>query len=228
MIPVYITVRDLLDCPRNLAAQVTELRDGLPILLDNASTYPPTVEWLNDCTHEVRRGTNHGNNVAWNGGHVLSAETHKATYGDSCFVVTDGDIDLTGLPVDLLHDMAAALEDSGAYKSAVSLGITDIPNHNPFKDQIFQHESKFWKWRTGIDVPLYIAESDTHFCMYRAGDSWTGYDSVRLGYPYVARHVPWYWNPDALPPDAEWYVKHMDPAFSTWGNKIRHRKGWAE
>lgn len=228
-IPVYITVRDLLDCPRRLADQAASLRDGLPILCDNASTYPPTVDWLVNTDLEVSTGENTGNNVAWNRGLILDESEHVERYGSRYFVVTDGDIDLEGLPSDLLHVMAEALEFYGGYKVALSLRHDDLPKVNPHRDQIYQHESRFWnEWVDGPSCRLYRAEADTHFCMYRAGSPWIGYESHRLGHPYVAKHVPWYWNQGDLPPDAEWYVRHMNPAYSTWGNRIRHAKGWAK
>lgn len=227
MIPVFITVRDLFDCPRNLARQVAELRGGLPVLCDNASTYPRTREWLRECDWSVSRGENTGNNVAWNRGLVLDEEEHERRYGSKYFVVTDGDVDLTECPVDLLYDMAEALEFTGATKVAVGLKIDDLPECNAHRDSIIQHESKFWKdCIAGLTCPLYNADADTHFCMYRAGSPWVGYEAVRMGHPYVARHVPWYWDHENLPEDAEWYVRNMNPAYSTWGNRIRHAKGW--
>ena len=222
MIPVFITVRDLFDAPRTLAKQVSSLTDGHPVLLDCASTFPMTVAWLESGEFEAHRFENLGNNVAWNSGMVLSAEDHIAKYGHPYFVVTDGDIDLTGCPVDLLVDMARCLDEfPDKLKIGLSLQIGDLPRCNRQRDQIIGHECKFWAHRVqGLSSTLYAAESDTHFCMYRAGSGWGGYDGLRIGHPYIGKHVPWYWNPDNLPIDAKWYVKHMDRQFSTWATKI--------
>lgn len=229
MIPVFITVRDQLHCPRNLARQCRELRNCEPILLDNGSTYPETVEWLHSGEFPAFFHQNLGNNVAWNGGHVLELGDHLRKYGDGYFVVTDGDVDIDGLPVDLLRDMAALLDETEARKVALSLRIDDLPEWNPDLDKILSVEAKFWKQeRNGATGQYFIADSDTHFSMYRAGDGWGGYDGVRIGSPYIARHVPWYWDENNLTPDVEWYIRHMDSAYSTWSNQVRHRKGWAK
>lgn len=226
MIPVFITVRDQLTCPFRMFDQVLELTDGHPVLLDNASTYTKTVDLLEAMQlhgEDVWFGENDGNNVAWNRNLILPEDEHIRKYGSRHFVVTDGDIDLNGIPVDLLLEMAQVLDEfQDIPKVSLALRIDDIPDWNRDKDRIVDHESKFWKHRTNWAwCESYFADSDTHFSMYRAGSAWTGYESIRLAGPFTARHTPWYWNPDDLPEDVRWYLDHLNPSFSTWSTRVR-------
>lgn len=225
MIPVFITVRDQVS-PFQMFDQVLELTDGLPVLVDNASTHPPVVDALREYREQyphVSFGPNQGNLVAWNRDLVLPIDEHMEKYGSPYFAVTDGDIDLTGVPVDALVEMSRVLDQFPEIpKVSLAITISDIPDFNPDRDRIIDHELKFWSHRAPvIDHEAYYAPSDTHFSMYRAASGWIGYDSIRLAGPFTARHIPWYWNPQELAEDVRWYLDHLDPTWSTWATRIR-------
>jgi len=226
LIPVFITVRDQYTCPFRMFDHVLELTDGHPVLVDNASTYPKTVDLLEVMKleyHEIYFGENQGNNVVWNRNLVLPEAEHVAKYGSRYFVVTDGDIDLTGVPVDVLLEMAHILDQFPEIpKVSLALRIDDLPQWNLDRDRIVDHESKFWKHAVpGVEWPSYFADSDTHFSLYRAGSPWVSYESIRLAGPFTARHAPWYWNPSDLPEDVRWYLERLDSHWSTWSTRVR-------
>lgn len=219
MIPVYIVVRDLVDAPRRMVEQVHELRDGLPIVIDCASTNPKCIEWMNSLSSPVYHTQNYGVHAPWDGGFILDKFHHAKRFGSSYYVVTDGDLDLSGVPNDVLTRMRGILNERGdVHKVGLSIEIRDIPD-GPDKESILGFENKYWINR---DDAGWKADCDSAFCMYRAGDSWRGYECIRLDRPYTARHVPWYWNIDNLPDDAKWYIEHIDPQYSTWGTKLRN------
>lgn len=223
MIPIFITVRDLLDAPRQLATQVANMDLGLPILLDLASTYPPTVEWLATADMTTYRLENIGNRAAWNAGLVRTAAEHVALYGSPYFGVSDGDIDLSGIPQSLLEDMAAILDaDPTIPKVAVSLRLDDLPDCYQDKARVLAHEGQFWqKPRRVGRFDVFDADADTHFALHRAGSRWEGYKAVRTAAPHIARHTPWYWDPDNLAPDVQWYLNNMVTHWATWSTRMK-------
>ena len=193
---VYITVKDLLDLPRAMVEDIVRL-GGTPILVDNASTYPPTVEWLNSTTHRVvRMEKNKGIRAAW----TIPGLTER-------YVVTDCDLDLSTVPSDVFQVMHEELNRADTYtKVGLSLEINDIPDHNPDKPFILSNEGKYWNTKEGRG---YNAPIDTTFAMYRRS-GWGGYSAIRLDRPYTARHVPWYWDPKHLPEDYKHYLRNPD------------------
>lgn len=224
MIPIFICVRDLLDSPKKLAEQVAALDHGLPMLVNLASSYPPTQAWLQTGQFPVFNLGNAGNRAVWDAGLVLPADRHERLYGSRYFGVSDGDIDLDAIPTNLLTVMSELLDSAPHIeKVAVSLRLDDLPDFYQDKQRVIDHESQFWSnlqtWSCGHEA--YVADADTHFVLYRAGTAWRGYSSLRTASPYVARHTPWYWNPAALPPDVRWYLDHMDTQWATWSTRMR-------
>lgn len=218
MIPVYVVVRDLVDAPKKLVGQINELRDGMAIVVDCASTNPKCIEWMNSLSSPVYHTENFGVHAPWDAGLILEKMHHTKRFASSYYVVTDGDLDIETVPKDVLFRMRSILnERDDIQKIGLSIEINDLPD-NDRKESILSFEQKYWKVK---DDSGWKADCDSAFCMYRAGDRWTGYQCIRMDRPYTARHVPWYWDENNLPADAQWYVKHADPRFSTWGVKLK-------
>jgi hypothetical protein len=214
VLTVFITNRDLLDAPRNLADRIAEL-GALPVILDNDSEHEETLDWYDHTDHPVvMLGKNLGSHAVWDCGEVLQAHLDEDFY-----LVTDGDLDISGVPNDVFDVMREHILLYPEFeKVGLSLEIDDLPDCNNDKDRIFDHESKFWSKKVGCG---FEADIDATFCMYRAGTGWGGYRGIRLDRPYTAKHVPWYWDWDNLPDDARTYVARAEPQFSTWGTRMK-------
>jgi hypothetical protein len=53
---------------------------------------------------------------------------------------------------------------------------------------------------------------------------------LRTGSPYIARHLPWYSNPDELSADDQYYREHADVTVSNWDRNDlpRWKARWLE
>lgn len=196
MTPVYVNVFNRLTTTQILCEQISALTNAVPIIIDNASTWEPLLDWYDHCQHEViRLRENLGHHAPWLSG-VISQDS-SPVYG-----VTDCDLDLAGVPVDAIAVLTAGL-GNGILKCGLSLRIDDLP---PWQNGVKEWESRWWKAPV-IGGRYYRAAIDTTFALYRAD---TRHDvcmmvanvpSLRAAKPYTARHVPWYLDAENL--DAE-------------------------
>jgi hypothetical protein len=220
MIPIYINNRDRLTTTRRLAEQCARLTLAEVIIVDNASTYPPLLEWYQDCPFRVERlEANRGPRGVWT---CPRLETHKEL-GITHYVVTDPDLDLEGVPRDAL----TLLEDGltrypWAIKAGLSLAIDDLPDAYQRKKQVLSREARFWT--DPVDAEFFKSEIDTTFAMYRVPDAWGGYGpALRTARPYTARHVPWYTAEGQESDEETYYLKHLSTQGIFWSALAQER-----
>ncbi len=220
MTPCFLTSFEHLSALKRMVADVTRI-GGTPIVVDNGSTYPPLLEWLDTkpC-HVTRLGANFGPYAYWSCslGGVFSVEGH--------YVVSDSDLDLSGLPDDALSRMAAALAANPTVtKVGLSLEIDDIPADSPLHDAIMKWERPYWS--RPLPGGVFDAKVDTTFALYHtdrkfeAPGSGNFFDAVRMGRPYTARHLPWYTRPDTLDAEQRWYFSKVNDGLGYWSAKIK-------
>jgi len=197
MIPVYVNVFNRISTTRTLCDQIARLDNAVPVIIDNASTWEPLLDWYaSDCPYEVvRLRENLGQHAPWLSG-VISQDSAEV-YG-----VTDCDLDIEGVPVDALARLSEPFSWQSArpVKSGLSLRIDDLP---PWQASVRQWESRWWR-RVVPGGRFYFAAIDTTFALYR-GDtlhatcmSVANVLCVRSAAPYTARHVPWYLDGENL------------------------------
>lgn len=198
VIPVIVNVFNRLTTTRTLCEQLATL-GARPVILDNASTWEPLLEWYESCPFEVVRLTeNLGHHAPWKAGIV-----NRPNNGFYC--VTDCDLDLEGVPADLMDVLQEPFTawHNPPVKSGVALRIDDLP---PWQTQVKEWESRFWKQRIAdrFGEVRYWAPIDTTLAMYRANTpvriatKVAGIRAVRTAGAYTARHVPWYLDPQNL------------------------------
>lgn len=91
--------------------------------------------------------------------------------------------------------------------------IDDIPDTYPYKWDIIRYESFYWNKILEDKYVLYDAPIDTTFALYAPGKRNAAYDNegftsgIRTGYPFVARHLPWYMNPDTMSKEHKLYFR---------------------
>lgn len=223
MIPVYVNTFNRLTTTRKLCEQIAALENAVPIIVDNNSTWEPLLDWYADCPFEVIRLPNNiGHHAPWISGAVDNLRS-------PFYCVTDCDLDLDGVPVDLMAVLQEPLtwrRMLGVVKSGVALRINDLP---PWQTQVKEWESRFWK--TPLCGPYYAAPIDTTLAMYRANTPVrvacrvAGVRAVRAGGPYTARHVPWYLNLNKLDEENRNYFATANSSNS-WrpnGDKLTSR-----
>lgn len=221
MITVYVNTFNRLTTTRKLCEQIAALDNAVPVVIDNASTWEPLLDWYRHCPFEVIRLTeNLGHHAPWKCG-----ATARPNSGFYC--VTDCDLDLTDVPTDLIATMRTPLISWSVppVKSGVALRIDDLPE---WQTQVKEWESRFWRHKTGI---YYHAPIDTTLAMYRANTPMriatrvAGISAVRAAGPYTARHMPWYLNPTELDEENRNYFATANDSNS-WrpdGDKLTSR-----
>jgi hypothetical protein len=212
-IPILINSRDVRTPLERLVTWLLEAGYTNLFILDNDSSYPPLLEYYSTIGKDVTvvpLGVNAGFRALWDRNVLeqLDISTH--------FVYTDSDIiPIEECPKDCLRYF---LETLNAYprKTKVGFGlkIDDLPDHYQLKRKVVDWESQFWERR--IRENLYDAMIDTTFAVYRPRSPYD-LSGIRTGFPYLARHYPWY--EDTANPTAErsYYVQHAMPAHTNWG-----------
>ena len=200
MTPVYITAFNRLTPLKRMVEFLCRCPGVSPVVIDNASTYPPLLEWYLECPVEViRRDDNAGPRVAW---------SHK---DDSpFFAVTDSDLDLDGCPLDLVDVLIDGLESHPEYcKAGLSLEIDDLPQDHPFLERILSVELPYWERRVGRFFDALIGST---FAVYRSGVPCVYGPALRSDRPYTARHLPWYVKPGQENEEERYYYDHAQHA----------------
>lgn len=96
-IPVIINNRDLLTWTSNMLAKIKQLNSvGEIYIVDNGSTYQPLLAWYETKPCNIIRLNNLGQHAPWLCGLVAKLGTP--------YVVTDSDLDISNLPLDLFLD----------------------------------------------------------------------------------------------------------------------------
>lgn len=184
-------------------------------IVDNASTYSPLVEYLQASSHTVYRlEKNYGHLAVWECG-LFDDMLRVHPY-----IVTDPDIlPIEECPGEVTHHFWRILSDHPEVtKVGFSLKIDDIPDTYSLKKNVIEWEKQFWK--KSIGDGLYDASIDTTFALYRPGiypNDKRWWRSIRTGFPFIARHLPWYEN-SLLPKSEEdvYYEKHLKEKSSFW------------
>ena len=189
------------------------------IILDNHSTFPPLIEYLESSPHTVvRLDRNYGHLALWDAGR-LDKIINKGRY-----ILTDSDVILDpACPEDICDALDELLNnDLSVAKVGPSLRIDDIPACYKHRDEVMRHESQFWGDHVMRPDGHFKAAIDTTFALYRPNlhpseKRW--WNAVRTAFPYQALHLPWYANSE-LPSDEDlFYRETLIPESSHWSKK---------
>lgn len=213
--PVIITTRDRLESLHQLVLWLESVGQENIWFCDNASTYPPLVDYLRSSPHSVLfNEMNLGHRAPWLSGLVteLGLDTH--------FIITDPDVvPCSECPRDVLDVFARMLTDHPDIdKVGFSLRIDDLPDHYEHAESVRVWESQFW---VNTYAPgFFFAEIDTTFAMYRPGENHKNLKSLRSAPPYVARHMPWYQDSANPSEELTYYLQRADSLIINWDRKV--------
>jgi hypothetical protein len=190
-------------------------------IMDNASTDPSTIAFLDTLTYKVYRNTT--NNGPW-----ICQWVNESIFQQlpNKFILTDPDLEFNpGLPSDFVAQMATLSDELNAYKLGFALDINDFNKmfQCVYADNITiqEHESQFWRSR--IHHPtyeIYRAEIDTTFALINKLSD-RSENQFRMGGQFTAKHLPWYLD-DTIHTMMERYNIYQDAPHSTM-SKVLHR-----
>ena len=202
----FIITYNRLHLPKNMAKFL--FAHGIdPVFVDNNSDYPPLLEYYKTTPFEViRMRENYGYKVVWER-NLLDRLGITGNY-----IVTDPDLNLSGIPNDFLNVLEQGLIKYPQYdKCGLSLEINDLPK-TPFCSA--EYESQFWQHP--LDDTYFDAAIDTTFALYKVKHH--SFKAMRTNRPYTARHLPWYYFKfEDMPKDEQFYFKTCTESHSMGG-----------
>jgi hypothetical protein len=216
--PIVINCRDRVTPLRKLVSWLEEHGHRRILMVDNASTYPPLLNYYQQTRHYVvRLDTNMGHLAPWRSGAIDVHVGADEYYVESdCDVVPD-----PACPNDLLAVLRRLLDLYPEHvKAGLGLRTDNLPLWYRHRRSVVRWERRFWATLMPHDdpglPPLYEAPIDTTFAMYRPSENPTLDTAIRTGWPYVGRHEPWYLNSWRQSAEQRYYVAHASPGITTW------------
>lgn len=208
-LPIVILSHNQLTDLCQLLAWLRDTDHQQVIILDNASSFEPLLDFLAGCPEEViRLDVNLGHTAPWESG--LTNRFHGP------FAVSDPDVlPDAGCPADAVERFQELLLRHPTFdKAGFGLLLDDIPENYPHRSTVLRWEAPYWE-RT-VEPGVFMAHIDTTFCVHRPGTPYKVTEALRTGFPYVARHLPWYRNPAALDEETRHFFEHRRPDIGYW------------
>lgn len=207
--PVFINVRDRVEGLRLLVAWLRRAGQENIILLDNASTYPPLLMYMDELVKQgvqVYHLPNLGYKALWQSG--LLRQLHIRTP----YIYTDPDVvPLDACPLDIVERCYRVL---WRYPSLDKVGLSILTEDiTCAQRETIQHQEAAWQMHH-VAPGLVYAATDTTFALYRGQYHYSLAASVRLEPPCTLRHLPWYYDERNLPADEAYYRAHADNSSS--------------
>lgn len=202
-IPIFINSRDRVGCLRSLVDWLLAAGHRRIIILDNDSSYPPLLDYYQSLTGHpavmvLYLHGNFGHRAIWDL-QILEKMNIRTPY-----VYTDSDVvPDDSCPQDLVRRLLLGLKRyPWLDKCGVRLRTDDIANE-------FYREWEQKYNRLMIDNDFFCAPTDTTFALYNCRH-YSLDMAVRTRGEYAARHLPWYYIEDNIPPDESYYRKHAN------------------
>lgn len=216
-IPILIPCFNAVTYARSMVAQLRARGMRNILLIDNASTYPPMLDYLSrpaDGVRVIALGENLGPR------HILTDPLNFAMLPE-VFCLTDPDLEFNPrMPADFVAHLLRASHHLKCGKVGLALDIADRDAmvQDDFliegPQKIWEHEARFWRYRAGElpgGDPVYTAEIDTTFALYNkryfAPEPLAMFlRAMRVGGAFTCRHRPWY-RDNGLPIAEETYYR---------------------
>lgn len=175
-------------------------------IIDNNSSYPPLLDYYQKTDCRVFR-------IEKNMGHMVFWKDNRfKPYRQSFYVVTDPDVmPVEECPRDYVKKFIDILcKYPFVSKVGFSLKLDDLPDDACLTKEVLAFEKEYYicpiKRRN-----LYYAGIDTTFAVYppeKFANRENFYRAFRMGYPYQARHLPWYKKKDDITEEDKYYSEN--------------------
>lgn len=215
-IPIFINSRDRLICLKKLIKWLCTAGYMNIVILDNASTYPPLLEYYQEISNNGIRvlylQENLGHKAIW------EADVLHKMHIRTPYVYTDSDV-LPGVdcrPDIVYYLLQLLIRYPWAKKAGPALSIEDIT----FYDREWVQEQEAVNWLYPVAKDIFAAPIDTTFAVYRPYYRYTLQEAVRVGGRCTFQHLPWYYSYQHLPADERYYLDHA-AAMSTIATRYR-------
>lgn len=215
-VPVIINNFNRLEYLRQLITWLEKAGMKNIFIIDNLSTYPPLINYYKTSPYVIfRLDKNVGHTAIWNS-HIYMLFQNRP------YVYTDPDVvPIKECPLNAVEHFYQILQrNPDVGKVGFGLKIDDLPDYYPPKQKVIKWEKQFWQQQ--VEDEVYTSRIDTTFALYRAnckGDAGL-LKALRTGGVYVARHLPWYLDPDNLSPEERYFVESTNN-ISSWYEELK-------
>jgi hypothetical protein len=232
--PCFLIARDRFTSLKNMVEYLVQIPELEVIILDNASTYGPLLEWYDTSPCVVHRLTaNYGNFVLFSKPDAIEGHTKpdfKWLYNidqGRQYILSDCDLDISSIPKDFLSVLKRGLEKyPNAVKCGFSLEINDLPDTEIAKEALGWERNNWVRNTKKGDVSndIYIsAPIDTTFALYTGIGEQNDFERcVRTDRPYTAKHLPWYFTKENLPDDERYFLQNITRDFTHYSFKLKN------
>ena len=230
-VPILIPVFNLCTYANNIVHQLISRGITGFIICDNASTYPPMMEYL-DALSKTQRVVRFTENL---GPRIFAESLDFLNILPEYFVITDPDLILNdSLPVGFINNMKDVINDHNVAKAGFALDIHDNDDKFFNKDQVHSWESRYWTDKVPsvpncISDDMYRAPIDTTFCLFKKskyiqelqsiGYGITATSSIRIAGRFACQHMGWWLKQPVPYYEMDYYKKSQ-----LWSNTCDERK----
>lgn len=223
--PIVLTNMNRLTTCKSMVESLFKLNGASDItIIDNASTYPPLLEWYEEVKNDIKIVRHDANHGPW----VFFYSNYWSTIDSEFYIYSDADLELNPeMPYNWQEIMLEYYnKNNGNKKISLALNLDDIPEHYEFIDQVRNHQSVCWYPTEEPDV--YNAITDMSFTMDSKSRGYR-YESLRLAGKFMAKHVPWYIDFNNIDEEERYYIEHINPGFNeamysfTHYNRIKNK-----
>lgn len=215
-IPIFVLNKDRLDTLKLFIDSMHKRNYTNITIIDNKSTYEPLLDWYKSSGIDVYFNntpkTTNGSLLYLS--HEYKIEKFRKPVMEGYYILNDSDvIPIDECPNDFIEDLVELCKKYQKMKVGLGLKIDDIPDCFYRKSDVQSIEGPYWNSPLmGEKMTLYKAPIDTTFAVYKPGSlaGWgSGEDCIRTGSPYLARHIPWYYDYNNLPEDEKYYILNL-------------------
>ena len=247
-IPIFILNKDRLNTLKMFIDSMHKRNYTNITIIDNKSTYEPLLEWYK--TSGINVYFNPMPITDNSSLHRLVHEYQIPQFRDvvmnNYYILNDSDIvPIDECPDDFVDVMIKLCFGLKAHKIGLGLKIDDLPDIFYNKQKVLDIETSYLNNpSTGMlegypnPITLYRAAVDTTFAVYSPGTAcgWGGPNigayhtgektgpCFRMSNPFMARHLPWYYDYNNLPEDEYYYIKNLQantgPCWSFWAKDV--------
>jgi len=188
------------------------------IIVDNASTYDPLMEYYKEISFfgitVEHMDKNYGHNVFFENKRLWKK------YGQGYYILTDADIvPADTLPLNFMEKMIFYLDKyfNEITKVGLALDTCSIPDHYPLKEKVKKWEKQFWEIE--LEKNIFFARTDTTFSLYKPKYNYTTrkdfLKAIRIAGNFTSKHGGWYLNPKSYTDEQIFYIKTASKS-SSW------------
>jgi len=183
----FVAVCDVVDWAKLTVEELSKFDRLEIVLVDDASTNPAMIDYLNSVPYEVIRMPKR-----LGPGRIWSAGIQRAVNG--LYLAAHSFYDFSDLPDDTVSVLQDALDAVGIGRCGITVRTDDLPECNESAVAIIEREQVH---REIVEGDYYVTDAGAAMVMARSDRLSERYDSIqvperRLRAPYQVRFRPWY------------------------------------